>query len=233
MREFWDERARENAAYFVDNRLDYSSPEMEAFWAEGPQIVDDCLGRAGAPAIEPHHDVVEIGCGIGRLTRPLAERARSVRALDVSAEMLRRAREALPDAHNVEWVHGDGVSLAGIADASADVVFSHVVFQHIPDPQVTLGYVREMGRVLRPGGWSAFQFSNDPSIHRPDRSLRRIVERVRGRAPRGQTNPAWLGSAVDLDELRATADAAGMDTERVIGAGTQFCMVLLRLRAGA
>jgi hypothetical protein len=109
-----------------------------------------------------------------------------------------------------------------------------VVFQHIPDPAITLGYVREMGRVLRPGGWSAFQVSNDPRVHegssRPT-GLRARLATLVGRAPRGQSDPAWLGSAIDLDELAAAADSAGMDVERVDGAGQQFCLVVLRRRA--
>jgi hypothetical protein len=36
---------------------------------------------------------------------------------------------------------------------------------------------------------------------------------------------------MDLGELRATADAAGLDVERVEGAGTQYCIVLVRRRA--
>lgn len=230
MRTFWDERARENALYFVDNTIDYRNPDAEAFWRDGERVVDRILDLLGA-RIEPDHEVVEIGCGVGRLTRALAARARRVVALDVSAEMLARAREANPHLDNVEWLLGDGTSLAGVADASADVCFSHVVFQHIPDPAVTLGYVREMGRVLRPGGFAAVHVSNDPSVHRPRKpSLRwRVLERL-GRAPRGSDNPAWLGSAVDLEELKAVAADAGMDAERIENAGTQFCYVLLRRR---
>ena len=33
--EFWDERAREDAFYFVDSRLDYGDPDVERFWAGG------------------------------------------------------------------------------------------------------------------------------------------------------------------------------------------------------
>ena len=228
---YWDERARENAAYFVDNDLDYAETDLAAFWAKGPETVDRVLARLEAPAIRPQDEIVEIGCGIGRLTRPLAERGERVWALDVSAEMLRRAREANPQLTNVEWVHGDGTTLTGIPDASADVVFSHVVFQHIPDPATTLGYVREMGRVLRPGGWAAFQASNDPSIHRPWRQpLGRRLLRALGRAPKGLDHPAWLGSAVELEDLRAAAAAGGLDVERLDGEGTQFCLVLLRRR---
>jgi ubiquinone/menaquinone biosynthesis C-methylase UbiE len=78
-------------------------------------------------------------------------------ALDVSQEMLARARELNAQVQNVEWIHGDGRTLAPIGDGAVDGCFSHVVFQHLPDPEMTLGYVREMGRVLRPGGWAAFR----------------------------------------------------------------------------
>ena len=230
MQSFWDERARENALYFVDNTIDYRSPDADWFWRQGERTVDAILGVLELE-IGADDDLVEIGCGVGRLTRVLAARARSVAALDVSAEMLAQAQELNEGLDNVRWLKGDGTTLGGVEDASVDGCFSHVVFQHIPDPAITLGYVREMGRVLRPGGWAAFQVSNDPSIHRPrsagDRLKRRLVGIVRP-APKGQDDPAWLGSAVGLDELREAAGSAGLAVERVEGAGTQFCLVRLR-----
>ena len=176
---------------------------------------------------------MEIGCGIGRLTRVVARRAATVRALDVSPRMLELARKHGAELENVEWLLGDGTSLDGIADASADAVVSHVVFQHIPDPAVTLGYVREIGRVLRPEGWAAFQVSNDPAIHRRRtgrEGLRIRLAALLGRGPRGQADPAWLGSAVDLDKLRLAAADGGMEVERTSGEGTQLCFVLTRRR---
>jgi SAM-dependent methyltransferase len=230
MREFWDRAADENAMYFVDNSLDYRRPDAERFWRDGERELDALLGAVGA-TIEPGDDVVEIGCGIGRITRVLARRAATVRALDVSPRMLELARGHGAGLEGVEWLLGDGVSLRGVADASADAVVSHVVFQHIPDSAVTLGYVREIGRVLRPGGWSAFQVSNDPWIHRRRtgrEGLRIRLAALLGRGPRGQADPAWLGSAVDLDELRAAAAEGGMEVERTSGEGTQMCFVLTR-----
>lgn len=227
---FWDRRASENAYFFVDNRVDYRDPDMEAFWRGGRENLDALLGSVGA-TIAPADRVVEIGCGVGRLTRVIAERAADVRALDVSERMLEVAREENRSLANVEWIKGDGESLAGVEDSSADACVSHVVFQHIPDPAITLGYAREIGRVLRPGGWAAFQVSNDPSIHRPRTGMSAIVGRLRalvGRAPGGQADPAWLGSAVELDDLRAAVRDGGMEVERVVGEATQFCLVLTR-----
>jgi ubiquinone/menaquinone biosynthesis C-methylase UbiE len=238
MAAYWDARAREDPFFFVDNEMRYRNPDVDGFWEHGQEALDNILDQLEV-SIRPTDDVLEIGCGLGRITRVLAAQGATVQALDVSARMLERARELNPQLGNVEWILGDGRSLSGIEDSSVDVVHSHVVFQHIPDPDVTLGYVREMGRVLRPGGWAGFHVSNDPSVHlgrgrsslqsRRD-WLRNKVLSVFGRAPRGQSNRAWLGSAVDLELLEAAADGAGMDTERVVGAGTQWCLVLLRAR---
>jgi SAM-dependent methyltransferase len=224
MGEFWDERAREDALYFVDDRMAYGAADEQAFWAGGAEAVDLILGELGV-SLSGDETVVEIGCGVGRITRALAGQAERVLALDVSSRMLELAREHNPDLDNVTWVQGTGTDLSGIPDADADACFSHVVFQHIPDPQITLGYVREMGRVLKPGGWSAFQVSNAPAVHTPRRTGLRA--RLR-RGPKGTGDPRWLGSAVALDELEAAAGDGGLKVERVMRAETQFCLVLLR-----
>ena len=231
MGSFWDERAKEDAFFFVDDRLEYRNPDVEGFWTEGETVLRDVLDFAGV-SIQAGDTVVDVGCGVGRLTRAAVSfGAGAVYGIDVSKEMLALARKYNGELDGVTWVQGDGTSLAGIPDSAADGLVSHVVFQHIPDPQITLGYVRDMGRVLKPGGWAAFQVSNDPSVHRPKATgIKRRIARLAGRRPRGIDNPAWLGSAVDLDELRTVADGAGMDTERVVAEGTQFCIVCLRRR---
>jgi SAM-dependent methyltransferase len=233
MERFWDARAREDAYFFVDSRLDYGAADDRAFWAGGV----DALNRLfDALRVELAADsvVVDIGCGLGRLTRPLGERAERVIAIDISTEMLDRARALNEDLVNVEWLHGDGTSLQPVPDESVDACVSHVVFRHIPDPAITLQYIRDMGRVLKPGGFAAFELSNDPSAHRrPPRSARSRVAGVLGRRPRGSEHAAWLGSYVPLADIRRAAADASMDVERTVGEGTEFCAILLRKRAGA
>ena len=231
MGDFWDARARESAFHFVDNRRSYRRPDEARFWAEGEADLRRMLDQAGVE-IRPGDVLVDVGCGLGRLTRAAKVLgAGTIYALDISAEMLERARKHNADLDGVVWLQGDGTSLAGVGDASADGLVSLVVFQHIPDPAVTLGYVRDMGRVLKPGGWAAFQISNDPSVHRPRReTLGLRLRRALRLAPKGTADPAWLGSAIDLGELRAAAEEAGLDVERVEGAGTQFCIVRLKRR---
>jgi SAM-dependent methyltransferase len=231
MGRFWDRRAREDAFYFVDNRLRYRDPDVERFWEEGEVALDTMLAAAGK-TVRAGDAVVDIGCGVGRLSRPLAARASEVWAVEVSAEMLDLARRYNEGLENVHWLLGDGHSLDGIGDESVDGIVSLVVFQHIPDPSVVMAYVREMGRVLKPGGWAAFHVSNDPSVHRTPGRLARVRGVLSRRAPSGQADAAWLGSAVDLDELRAVAAASGLEVDRISGEGTQFCIVGARRAEG-
>jgi SAM-dependent methyltransferase len=224
---FWDERAREQALFFVDNTIDYRHPDVERFWAGGEDALRQILDELGL-SIGPEETVVEIGCGVGRLTRAIAARAAAVTAVDVSRAMLERARTLNPDLENVCWVHGDGSTLGGVDSGTADGCFSHVVFQHLPEPDLTLGYIREMGRVLRSGGWAAFGLSTDPAAHRARRRARWRLAALLGRGPRAQEHPAWLGSAVPLERLRTTAAEAGLELERVLHAGSQFTLVLAR-----
>lgn len=230
---FWDARAREDAYFFIDNRRQYGDPEQDSFWASGETDLDGIFELLGV-TVDPAAVALDIGCGVGRLTRVLSRRASEVYGLDVSGEMIERAREQNAHLTNVYWLQGDGVSLQPLTDGSVDVCVSHVVFQHIPDPQITYGYMREIGRVLRPGGWAAFQVSNDPGVHLKrsrGRGLREWIAVRTGRRPAGQANPAWLGSAVDLATLRAAADEGQLDFEKVIGEGTQYCMILAKRRS--
>ena len=229
---FWDRRAREDAFFFVDTRQRFKAPELERFWQDGERAVATILEVLGIE-LTGEERMVEVGCGVGRLTRALAGRVREVHALDVSGEMLALAEEHNSGLQNVRWVHGDGHSLRPLPDAGFDACLSYVVFQHLPDPAITLGYVREMARVLRPRGWAAFQVSTDPAVHRPRRGAGTQLARLRaiaGRAPRGQHDPAWLGSAVTVQALQATAECSGLEIERLLNPGSQFCLVLARRR---
>lgn len=223
MAAFWDARAREDARYFVDTTVAYGGADEARFWAGGEEAVQRVLGDLGL-TLGRDDVVADLGCGVGRLTRALAARAARVEAVDVSPEMLTRAQAANPQLQGrVAWHLGDGRTLP-LPDACVDAVFSFVVLQHVPDPAIVLGYVAEMGRVLRPGGWAAFQVSDDPSIHRRP-GLRRRVAGLLGRGPRGEDHPAWVGTAVPVAAVRTTAERAGLRVARVVGEGTQFCLV--------
>jgi len=232
MRGYWDRKAEENAMWFIHSQLDYERPDAEEFWRSGADNLDRTL-EPFTLSFTGDEKVLEIGCGIGRITRALAARTAHVTGIDVADAMITQAREQLADVANVEFVVGSGRDLSVFEDASFDVVYSFIVFQHIPDPAVTYAYMREIGRVLRPGGWALFQVSERPDIHTAaghpgDRALKVRLRRLLGRAPAGTYAPQWLGSSVERAALVAALGDGGMTIERTVGDGTQFCLVYAR-----
>lgn len=121
----------------------------EDFYAAGRSDWDDFSRHWRHHWPELGGTVVEIGCGGGRLTHVLAETFDRVVALDVSADMIERARRASPG--NAEFHQVDGAEVP-LADATADGVFSVHVFQHLEDFPMMAAYLAEARRALRPGG---------------------------------------------------------------------------------
>jgi SAM-dependent methyltransferase len=211
MRTYWDGRARTNALWYVDTSLDFHEPDLTRFLETGRAIVADALDRAPVP-IPDGGTAVEIGCGLGRVCLALAERYERVVGIDIAPEMLQRAR-AFVGNPRVSFVLGDGRSLSAIGDASADVVLSFTVFQHIPDPAVTEAYLIDAARVLRPGGVLVFQWNNEP---RPWRwAIRRWVlsalQRSGLRPERyGRHAPAFLGARIPTARVQRALHEGGL-----------------------
>lgn len=104
-----------------------------------------------APLLPEHGRIVEFGCGSGRLLRFAARRGLDAVGIDYSADALRLLREhAASDGVSVEAMQGD-VRSTGLPDNSFDVVASTGLLEHFEDDDVVT-IVREMVRVLRPGG---------------------------------------------------------------------------------
>src|SRR5579862_566000 len=99
------------------------------------------------PLLPPVHglDVVDLGCGTGRwLEQARDAGARSLVGVDLSPEMLSRARVKLGD--HATFVCADCAE-AQLGSNSADVVFCNFVLSYIEDPVALVNLVR---RILRP-----------------------------------------------------------------------------------
>jgi len=238
MRAFWDEKARENAMYYISSYRAYDEQDPAEFWKWGGILAEKFLGESGLQ-FTGQESALEIGCGVGRMTKYFAGRFRHVTGLDVSEEMIRQAKENLQACTSVRLDVGNGVDLSPYPDASFDFVFSYIVFQHIPDLNVTLTYVREAGRVLRPGGNFYFQVNTLPRLGTLRATLGRLKRALLGsthrrpsdaatNGPRDLDHPAWQGSRVTLAQVAAAASAGGMSVERAVGEGTQYTWVLAR-----
>jgi len=105
--------------------------------------------------------LLEVGCGTGRFTVPLALAGHRITAFDVSEKMLavaaRKAREA-GAADRVAFKIGD-IENIDEADGAFDGVFTNAVIRHFPDPDKSIA---ELSRVARRSGVVVFDFLNLP-----------------------------------------------------------------------
>ena len=212
MRDDWDERARENAEYYVasstrewDRREFFRSGEINV----ANEIMPDMRRICGGERSPFELKVLEIGCGVGRMTRTLARVFRHVTAVDISSEMIGRATANLSDLDNVTLILGDGASLSGVGDHTHDFAFSFIVFQHIPSREVIASYCREVHRVLKPG--SLFKFQVQGAVW-----------------DRGEPPDTWNGVSITADDARQLAAETGFSLEQSLGDGTQYYWLWFR-----
>jgi|SRR5579863_4791620 len=206
MRADWDQRARENARYFVDTAN--AQWTDEEFFASGEktlaeEILTDlgniCQGKAPGEM-----RVLEIGCGAGRVTRALARFFGEVHAVDVSGEMVLLAKQALKDQPNASVYQNNGKDLTVIPDIAFDFAFSSIVFQHIPSREIIENYVHEVNRLLRPGALFKFQVQGASTMDPTD------------------PNDTWLGPPFSERQAIDMAFRCGFDPRYRYGAGEQY-----------
>lgn len=198
MRTTWDAAAAsDRVEHYVGDPATAAS-ELDSLFS---RLGDDARGGT----------CVEVGCGFGRMTAPLAGRFDRVVALDVSPRMLDLARAAVP-ASNVEFALVSGSSLEPVADTSADVLVCYLVLQHLPRRNLIDAYLREIARVLAPGGRAFVQL---PVL--PGGARTRTWRLARGLAvpllARGgiARRPAYRGYRLTEQELARALAAAGLN----------------------
>ena len=107
--------------------------------------------------------VLEVGCGTGLILGRVAEFASDAMGIDLSGGMLAKAAS-----RGLHVAQASATELP-IKDGAVDVAYSFKVLAHIPDIQQAM---REMARIVRPGGYVIAEFYNA-------RSLRRLVKAVK------------------------------------------------------
>jgi len=147
-----EEDDRRLAAVLAERRADSRTffGRVAGQWEE---IRASLFGRsflAGAlPSLLPESwEAADFGCGAGDASAVLAPFLRRIVAFDQSDEMLEAARRRLAQFENVRVLPGEAHE-APLEDASVDLAVCSLLLHHVQRPDAV---VREMARVLRPGG---------------------------------------------------------------------------------
>ena len=165
-------------------------------------------------------DVVDLGAGTGKLTRSLVALGHRVTAVEPLPEMLAHLRDAVPEVTAVEG----GAEAIPLPDASADVVAAAQAF-HWFDQGPAL---REIARVLRPGGWIALVWNT-----RDDREpwVAQLSEDAMGRETveeRDAAAPVQESGLFEAVERASFPYVQRLDRERLIDLvlSRSYCAVL-------
>jgi 2-polyprenyl-3-methyl-5-hydroxy-6-metoxy-1,4-benzoquinol methylase len=190
--------------------------ELAEFFATGEAEISEMLKVAddlGEPVRRER--ALDFGCGVGRLSRPLAERFRECVALDISEGMVKLARELNEDRPNCRFLVNAAPDLGQLESESFDLVYSSLVLQHMPSVEVVEAYVGEFLRILRPGGLAVFQALSHIPLALRLQPRRRVYAVLRGLGLSEQLlmmkmklTPA-RGLAVPESEMRAMIERHG------------------------
>ncbi|MER8477968.1 class I SAM-dependent methyltransferase [Mesorhizobium sp. M1163] len=165
----------------------------EALWP-------DPAGVLTAVGMKHGMDVVDLCCGDGWFTLPMARVVRQVIAIDIDADLLEVARRRLADggASNCEFVAGGAYELARLVPRPVDFVFMANAFHGVPDrPRLARAVRATLGRAGR------FAIVN---WHQQPREQTTVLGEPRGpktelRLSPGQTTAAAEASGFKLAEL--------------------------------
>jgi len=131
LREKWEAEAGQWLAWA-------RAPGHDSFWRYHREQFDRLLPPPGALTLD-------IGCGEGRLSRHLTSEGHKVLGVDASPSLIAAARSA---DSSIDVVRADASALP-LADACADLAIAFMSLQDIDAMPAT---VREIARVVRPGG---------------------------------------------------------------------------------
>ncbi|HMO16820.1 MAG TPA: glycosyltransferase [Oligoflexia bacterium] len=175
MKSEWDERIRHDYRYWMSDGVE-NDQEM---WLTGERDFDLVTEGISDEFIKEAR-VLDLACGVGRLTRRAATRSMEVIGIDVSEEAVRAASEFLDDFNNVRILLGDGISLRPIMDQQFELVISFASLGSMP-ARVLANYLSEIARVLVPGGQVRIQvyLGKEQEIAEEDTLALRSYERER------------------------------------------------------
>lgn len=160
--------------------------------------------------ITPGLDVLDLACGDGNTALPAARRGATVLGVDIAENLVAAgaARAQAAGLTNLRFQQGDASNLAGLADASFDLVVSVFGAMFAPRPH---DVAREMVRVTRPGGRIVMGnwIPGDPTLVA---QVLKISAAYTPPPPEGFISPVTWGNPA---EVAARFSAAGIPAENI------------------
>lgn len=126
--------------------------DQERFFATGDEQIEKTLGAAAELALpKAHRSVLDLGCGVGRLSRALSAHFDRYVGVEISPELIARA-DQLSGAKNRTFLVNKAPDLSQFEDGEFDAVASFLVMQHIADRDQIRAILPSSGACSHPAG---------------------------------------------------------------------------------
>lgn len=143
-KEYWEKEAVHNGFFAILSQEQYRNPET--FWKSGVGFTPEL-----SKIITKDDSFLDIGCGYGRMCGHVASLVQSYNGVDFSKEMIAKAKEFHKSVPNANFFNNNGKDLSIFSDESFSIVYSCLLFQHLPKETI-FEYLRETSRVLTDNG---------------------------------------------------------------------------------
>lgn len=148
-KEWWNNKAKDNPLYWIISNE--NSKSEDKFFATG---IDSYNLITKDINIKQNMDVLEVGCGVGRITFQFAKYCNIVNGVDICSEYIRLANEYKNrfKVSNIDFYENDGENFDIFNNNQFDFVYSYIVFQHIPYEETLINNIINIHRVLKING---------------------------------------------------------------------------------
>ncbi len=157
LRQSWDTFGETDAEWAVLTDMSGRTHDLDQFFASGREEVD-FLFRMAADHGWPLRTAraLDYGCGIGRVTRALADRFDDVVGVDIAPSMIDRANRLNTHPDHCRFVLRRRGDLGPVARERFDLVFCKLVLQHMGE-RLAAQRIGDLASCLADGGLLVFQ----------------------------------------------------------------------------
>ena len=210
---------------------------LDDFWNSGEDRFINMTSRFLGETDVSTFTCLDIGCGPGRILKPMAKRMSRAIGIDISAIAVETAKENLKNLSNVEIYKVDGKKFPNIQNKCTDLVTCYDVFQHIPSLSFQKAYLEEVARVLKPDGIYVIQIKTDAGWLKLS-GVPIMPRRFRWYIPNALFNLAllnkrehrrrstWRGNLIKHNEIENVFNSCGLSVSNIVHDGRETRWVI-------
>lgn len=186
-------------AILTDTKNKFGKWDIEMFFQTGDQEIARIIQSAKQLGYPLEQDLaLDFGCGVGRLSRALAKYFRDYYGVDISENMIRKAKELNLSIPNCTFILNTDDHLHVFSNNYFDMIYTNIVLQHLPGKSTIKSYIFEFIRILKKGGLLVFQLPSYIPLKNRIQPRRRLYALLRSL----NINPGFLYNTLGLHPIK-------------------------------